>query len=200
MFVQVIHGKVTDAEAVRKQMTKWEQDVKPGAEGFLGSTGGVTDDGQAVIAARFESEQAAQRNSSRPEQDEWWRETSQYFDGEPTFHDYANVRLGRGGGSDDAGFVQVMHGKVNDVDKAQELSDQMDDFMPDLRPDVIGSVDAWKENGGFTSIIYFTSEAEARENEKKEMPPEVQEQMNQWTEITEEIQFFDLKEPSFVSA
>ena len=199
MFVQVIHGKVKDGESMLKQTAKWEQDVKPGAEGFLGSTGGLTDDGQFVIAARFESEDAARRNSNRPEQDEWWRETAQLFDGEPAFHDYTNVRLGKDGGSDDAGFVQVMHGKVNDVNKAQELSDQMDDVMPNLRPDVIGSLDAWKENGGFTSVIYFTSEAEARENENKEMPPEVQEQMKQWTEINEEIQFFDLKEPWFVS-
>ncbi|MDQ4094685.1 MAG: hypothetical protein M3174_00545 [Actinomycetota bacterium] len=199
MFVQVFHGKVNDREAMRKQFEMWAQNVKPGAIGYLGSTGGVTEDGEFVAAARFESEEAARRNSERPEQDEWWRETAQLFEGEPKFHDYTNVRLGKDGGSDDAGFVQVMHGKVNDVDKAQELSDRMDEFMPDLRPDVIGSVDAWKDNGGFTSFIYFTSEAEARENEKKEMPAEVQEQMNQWTEITEEIQFFDLKDPWFSS-
>jgi hypothetical protein len=168
--------------------------------GYLGSTAGTTDDGQLVVVARFESEESAQKNSGRPEQSEWWSETAQFFDGDPAFHDYTQTRLSRGGGSDDAGFVQVMHGKVNDQKKAQELADKMDDFMPDLRPDVIGSVDCWKDNGGFTTVIYFTSEAEAREGEKKEMPAEAQEQMAQWQEITEEIQFFDLKEPRFISA
>lgn len=199
MFVQFIHGKVKDAEGIRKQMDKWEQNVKPGAIGFLGSTAGVTEDGQMVMAARFESEEAAQKNSSRPEQDEWWSETAPLFDGDPAFHDYTETRLSRGGGSDDAGFVQVMHGKVNNPQKAKEMAEDMEDQVANTRPDVIGSVDCWKDNGGFTTLIYFTSEAEARENESKEMPAEAQEQMAEWQAITEKIEYYDLKEPRFIS-
>lgn len=199
MFVQVIHGKVKDAEAMLKQLDKWEQDVKPGAEGFLGSTGGVTGDGEFLVAARFESEEAGQKNSSRSEQGEWWSETSQLFDGEPVFHDYTETKVSAGGGSDDAGFVQVIHGKVSDVKRSQELADQMDRELPNHRPDVIGSVDCWKDNGGFTTVIYFTSEAEAREGEKKEMPEDLKPAMEEMMSLSEEVQFFDLKEPRFVS-
>ena len=38
MFVQVIQGKAKDAAGVRKQMERWEQELKPGEVGYLGST------------------------------------------------------------------------------------------------------------------------------------------------------------------
>ena len=38
-----------------------------------------------MLRARFESEEAAQANSDRPEQGAWWAETAKVFDGEATF-------------------------------------------------------------------------------------------------------------------
>ena len=72
MFVQVIQGKVSDAAQVRAHLDKWVAEVAPGAIGWLGSTGGVTEDGNLIALVRFESEEAAQQNSDRPEQGEWW--------------------------------------------------------------------------------------------------------------------------------
>ena len=69
MFVQVIEGRVQDAAALRAAIDDWFQQVAPGATGWLGSTGGVTEDGRAIALVRFESEQAARENSDRPEQD-----------------------------------------------------------------------------------------------------------------------------------
>ena len=66
MFVQVIQGKVSDAAAVRARMDTWMKELAAGADGWLGSTAGVTDDGDFVALARFESEEAARRNSDRP--------------------------------------------------------------------------------------------------------------------------------------
>ena len=85
MFVQVIEGRVQDAAALRAAIDDWFKQVSPGAIGWLGSTGGVTEDGRAIALVRFESEDAARANSGRPEQDEWWANTSKLFDGEPTF-------------------------------------------------------------------------------------------------------------------
>ena len=45
MFIQVIQGKVADAEGLRTCLDRWLTDLQPGATGWLGSTGGVTDDG-----------------------------------------------------------------------------------------------------------------------------------------------------------
>ena len=39
-------------------------------------------------------------------------------------------------------------------------------LLAELRPDLIGGLDAYQPDGSFTSVAYFTSEAEARKNEK----------------------------------
>ena len=93
MFVQVIQGHVSDAAQVRAQLDKWVAEVAPGAMGWLGSTSGVTEDGQVVALARFESEEAAQQNSERPEQTAWWEEMAALFTDEPVFHNSTSVEV-----------------------------------------------------------------------------------------------------------
>ena len=110
MFVQVITGKVTDAAAVRTALDRWLEELAPGATGWLGSTAGVTADGRLVALARFESEEAARRNSDRPEQGQWWAETAKLLDGEATFRDSTSVMPDVRGDPDQAEFVQVMQG------------------------------------------------------------------------------------------
>src|SRR5688572_8413860 len=128
MFVQVVRAKVKDAEAFRSQIDTWQRELKPGAKGYLGSTGGVADDGTSVAIIRFESEEAARANSDRPEQSAWFSETSKLFDGAPTFYDCNDVQLFRGGGSDEAGFVQVMVYKPKDLDAVRKMNEKMADF------------------------------------------------------------------------
>jgi len=199
MFVQVIQGKAKDPAGLKKQWERWDQEVRPQSAGFLGGTAGVTADGEFIALARFENEEAARANSDSPEQGAWWEETSQYLE-DPMFHDCREVNLSSGGGSDDAGFVQVMQGKTTDVDKARELDAQMEERMKNLRPDVLGSVTAvHPENGRYTTAIYFTSEAEARAKEKEmESSEEFREFMNEWQAIADgEPKFYDLTEPWF---
>ena len=83
MFVQVIQGQVSDPEQARAALDRWARELAPGAGGWLGSTAGVTEDGRFIALARFESEEAARRNSDRPEQDRWWAETARLFTGRP---------------------------------------------------------------------------------------------------------------------
>ena len=54
MFVQVIKGTTNDPAALRSRSDRWRDEVRPGATGFLGSTGGVTDDGTFILFARFD--------------------------------------------------------------------------------------------------------------------------------------------------
>lgn len=197
MFAQVIQGRATDPAGLRKQWERWIDDVKPNAEGFLGSTAGVTSGGEFIAVARFESEDAARANSNRPEQGAWWEETSQYI-ADAMFHDCTEVDVFGGGGSDDAGFVQVIQGKTKDVEKSRALDARMEPAMRDRRPDVIGGVNAWHpENGRFTSVIYFTSEAEARAKEKEMNESEdVAEFMREMQELSDgEPKFLDITEP-----
>ena len=107
MFVQVIEGKVSDKAGLRRQMDRWEAELRPGAIGFLGSTGGVTDEGVGFAIARFASADAA-GNSERPEQGQWWSETEKCYEGPVSFTDSEDVEEFLSGGSNDAGFVQVM--------------------------------------------------------------------------------------------
>src|SRR6478752_1954180 len=171
MFAQIIRGKVSDPDAVRPVVERWMKELGPNATGWLGSTSGVTEDGQLFVLVRFESEEAARANSDKPEQGKWWAEMEKLFDGEATFQDSNDVQVDTSGDPDAAGFVQVMSGQVTDPVRAKQLmADQPD--MRALRPDILGSVSVGGEDGKWTMVIYFTSEAEAREGEAKQMPPE----------------------------
>jgi hypothetical protein len=200
MFVQVIQGRVADAEAMRRALDRWAAELAPGAVGWLGSTAGVTDDGRFIALVRFESAQAAQRNSERPEQDQWWAETSKLFDGEAAFRDSTDVTVDAVGDPDRAGFVQVMQGRGSDPERARELMSQDSDKWADFRPDVIGSVAAGHDGGAYTMAMYFTSEAEAREGERKELPPELAAQMEEMNKMSiGEPEFFDIRRPWLLS-
>ena len=196
VFVQVIRGQVADPAKLRAALDQWGQELAPGATGWLGSTAGVTEDGRFIALARFASEEAARRNSQRPEQDRWWAETSRLFSGEASFRDSSDVTVDLAGDPDQAGFVQVMQGRGTDPDRARELMAQDSSAWADFRPDVIGSVAVGHEGGAYTMAMYFTSEAEAREGERKQPPPELQAQMEEMAALSVgEPEFFDLKEP-----
>jgi hypothetical protein len=181
---------------------RWMRDCAPGSIGWLGSTTGVTDDGMVIALARFESADAAARNGARPEQGRWWQETEKLFDGEVTFRDSEEVDLDLVGDPDQAGFVQVMQGQVSDPARAKELMSGFSlEQMKEARPDILGSVMIAQDQGRWTQIVYFTSEAEARQGEQRDMPPEMQAAMAELGELSVgETEYFDLRNPMLVTA
>jgi hypothetical protein len=196
MFVQVIRGQVTDREQVHAALDRWSEQLAGGALGWLGSTAGVTQDGRFVALARFESEEAARRNSARPEQDQWWMQTAKLFTGEVTFRDSSDVTVDVHGDPGEAGFVQVMQGRGSDPERARELMAQNPDDWAAFRPDVIGSVTVGHEGGAYTLSFYFTSEQAAREGEGKEPPPQLKAQMEELNQLNVgEPEFLDLRHP-----
>jgi hypothetical protein len=200
MFAQVIQGRTKDAVALWNQVEEWDRTLKPGAKGFLGSTGGVSEDGEVLVVARFESEDAARSNSDRPEQSEWWAETEKTFDGEVRFYDSTDVEISWGGGSDDAGFVQVIQGRLpsrEHRERWKQAEAEAEQWMRENRPDVIGSVTMWQDTD-FTQLVYFSSEEEARIGEQK-APPEGAEAGEDWRSQVEDMKFIDLKRPYFSS-
>lgn len=167
MFIQVIAGKVMDADLLRRQAQRWQEEIRPGAVGYLGYTGGITPDGRTISLVRFESAEAAAANSERAEQSSWWNEMAKAFDGEPTFHDCHEVDMIFGGGSDDAGFVQVIDGRAKDQAAMRSQVGEMETSLRQERPDILGITMAWHgDGGGFTQAAYFRSEEEARRMEQ----------------------------------
>lgn len=195
MFAQIIRAKVSDPGAVRPVVDRWMKELGPNATGWLGSTGGVTEDGQLFVLVRFESEEAARANSDKPEQGKWWAEMEELFDGDATFQDSNDVQVDTSGDPDAAGFVQVMSGQVTDPERVKQLmADQPD--MRALRPDILGSVTVNHDEGKWTMVIYFKSEAEAREGEAKEMPPEALKAMEEMQSLSiGQPDYLDLKAP-----
>jgi len=196
MFVQVIKGKVSDTSGLHRQLDRWEAEFRPGAAGFLGSTGGVTDDGVGFAIARFESAAAAQANSERPEQGAWWSETEKCFDGPVSFTDSDDVQEFLAGGSNDAGFVQVMKSAATPGRKIlQDLDNGFEKYASTWRPDVIGGLRIWTGATSTVEVNYFTSEAAARENEKKEPPAELSELFAKYSDVIANTDFIDLRDP-----
>ncbi|MCA1694433.1 MAG: hypothetical protein LC749_06755 [Actinobacteria bacterium] len=164
--------------------------------GWLGSTSGVTAEGDVVALARFESEEAARQNSDRPEQAAWWEKMAELFIDEPVFHNSTSVEVDMPGDPSRAGFVQIMQGRTSDPDRARELMANNPIDRATFRPDILGSVSIGHDDDVWTMAIYFTSEEAAREGEQKEPPAEMQEMMQELNALSiGEPHFFDLKDP-----
>jgi hypothetical protein len=200
MFIQVIQGKVRDEAGLRRNMQRWQTDLQPGAKGYLGTTSGTSDDGTFIALARFESAEAARRNSDRPEQGQWWAETEKCFDGEVTFLDCPDVMQWLDGGSDDAAFVQIMEGHSRDRKRMHELMNQYGDRIHEMRPEIIGATLSSFGDDGYVEAVYFRSESEAREHEKLDVPDDLRSIFEEENELMGDVSYFDLHQPMLVSA
>ncbi len=199
MFIQIIQGRCRDADRLHQQIDQWRETLGQSAPGWLGGTYGITDDDEFVGIVRFESREAAEENSARPEQAEWWQATATCFDGEVTFHDCDNAMQFLGGGSDDAGFVQIIQGRVTDPERFRHFMEQPMDALRDARPEIIGGTIAMEPDGWFTQTVAFRTEAEAREGEHKEMPAQYREQFEEEMSQVQDVRYLDLHQPWFSS-
>jgi hypothetical protein len=195
MYVQIIEGQTSDPGAMKALLDRWIDELRPGATGYLGTTAGVTDDGRAIAVVRFESEAAAMANSERPEQGAWWSEMEKCYDGDVSFTGSDDVDTMLAGGSDDAGFVQVMKSANVDRSRLAGVDEAFESAAPTYRPEIIGGVRIWTDGASVYDLTYFTSEAEAREGESKEPPPELAEFLDDFQSIMASTEFFDLRDP-----
>ena len=195
MFIQVIRGRVSDAGAARERLETWHRDLGMRANGWLGTTSGVTAEGEFVAVVRFEDAGAAARNSDRPEQGEWWAQTEKIFDGDARFFDYPNASLFLGGGSDDARFVQVIQGVYNG-EGSPAAAAGFEEELSVIRSDVVGGTYAWDDDNHFTQTVYFTSEEAAREGEAAMGRDEsLAGQMEEWMAQVTGTEYLDLTDP-----
>ena len=166
MFIQVFQGKLRDADLWSRQVEKWRREIKPKTTGFIGFTSGVTAEGYVITVVRFRSEEAAKVDNDLPKQGAWFEQASKAFDGEVVFHDCREVDVLLDGGSNSAGFVQIIQGRAKDQKQMRGQAKETETELRQIRSDLIGATVAWHGDGGFTQAAYFTSEQEARQNEQ----------------------------------
>jgi hypothetical protein len=195
MFIQILQGRCTDEARLHQLADQWVEKLAPGAPGWLGGTYGSTDDGLFLGIIRFDSRESAMANSQRAEQGAWWAEMEKCFDGPVEFHDCDDVTLMLGGGSDDAGFVQVIQGKVDDPARLKAAMADTD-ALHEARPEILGATLAIDADGTFTETVAFTDEASARRGEQLDMPDDVREM---WETSVHDTTYADLHHPWFSS-
>ncbi|QNN53773.1 hypothetical protein [Nocardioides mesophilus] len=201
MFIQVIQGKCSRQDEMRALADRWSTEMAPHAIGWLGGTYGFTDDGDMIAVVRFESLEAAQANAARPEQQAWWAQMEQLFDSPPEFHDSDRVLMMMDGGSDEAGFVQVIRGRLRDPDALEAGLHDMETMLHEARPEILGATFAIEPDGSFIETVAFTDEAAAREGEAKAAPDTgaAAEAMRSWEQMVSDMQFMDLHHPWFAT-
>ena len=198
MFGQVIQGHTSDPTGVRQAMGRWVR--SPGAAGWVGITAGVTDDGEFIAVLQFDSEDAARANSDGREQDRRWADICAALDGEVTVRNGMRTEVFLAGDLGQAGFVQVVQGRVSDVDRARERMHALQEALKVHLPGLLGSVTVELGAGRFTRALYFSTEDEARAGERQ-MPPEMRARDQEARHlVVGPLEFLDLREPWLYAA
>jgi hypothetical protein len=200
MFIRVIQGRATNPPGIRRDLGRWERQLAADADGWLGSTTGITEDGWSIAVVRFASEAQARRNSGRPEQREWWRDASQHL-ARIAVHDASRVHTYGNGGADEAGFVQVLQGYSDDIERMASLGRDQEEALARRAPQILGMTLAEHADwpGDFTQIVYFTSEQDARRFEQ-EPPAEADEPaLKELRSLVTTSRCFDLRDPQMLS-
>jgi hypothetical protein len=195
VFIQVIQGKTSKRDEMRALAEAWRNEGGGGAVGYLGGTHGVTDDGDYLGIIRFTSREDAMANSARPETSAFAEKMGALMDGPVQFHDCGDVTEFLDGGSDDAGFVQVISGHLDDPTRAKEMLADTGDLR-EMRPEIIGGTFAISDEGTYFQTVYFTDEASARKGEQTEPPEDVRAELES---MMAGATFYDLHKPWFSS-
>jgi hypothetical protein len=200
MFIQVIQGRATNPPGIRRDLGRWQRQLATDADGWLGTTTGITEDGWSITAVRFASEAQARHNRDRPEQREWWRDASQHL-ARVVVHDAPKVHTYRDGGSDQAGFVQVIQGHTEDMERMASLGRDQEEILVRDAPYVLGMTVAEHADrpGDFTQIMYFTSEQDARHLEQERSAEADEPARRELLDLMTNLRSFDLRDPQLLS-
>lgn len=196
MFIQMVQGRCSREDEMRALVDDWSATMAD-RPGWLGGTYGFTDDGRFLGVVRFESSQSCRESASEPGADLWWAAAESLCDGPCEVHESEDVTMMLEGGSDDAGFVQIMTGRVGDADRLRHLvSDEMSSMLHQARPEILGATMAIEAGGHFVETIAFTDEESARRGEQLDMPADVREEL---TSAMADVAYADLHHPWFAS-
>jgi hypothetical protein len=200
MFIRVIQGRATNPPGIRRDLGRWQRLLAADADGWLGSTAGITEDGWSITVVHFASAAHARRNSDRPEQREWWSDASQHL-ARVAVHDAPKVHIYRDGGAEEAGFVQVIQGHSDDLERMASLARDEDEVLAREAPHILGVTVAEHADrpGDFTQIVYFTSEQDARSFDQDPPVEEDEPVQEERRRLLTNLRSFDLRDPQMLS-
>jgi hypothetical protein len=196
VFIQVMQGRTSQRDQLQALAEAWRDEGGVGAVGYLGGTFGVTDGGDFLGVVRFTSREDAMANSARPETGAFAARMATLMEGPVEFHDCGDVTTFLDGGSDQAGFVQVIRGRTSEPERAKAMLDNTGELRA-MRPEIIGGTLALEPDGTFFETVYFTDEDRARKGEQLEPPAEVRTELET---VMAGATFYDLTKPWFTSA
>ena len=134
VFVQLIQGKTSDKEGLHRQLEAWMSKLRPDADGYLGTTGGVTDDGDVFIYGHVSSprRRGAPTATGRSRAPGGQRPNGT-SDGPVSFVDSADVDV-QVEPSNDSGFVQVIQSTARDRSRIEEINATVGPAMTESSP------------------------------------------------------------------
>ena len=185
MFVHVVRAPAADPGPLLEQVARLPAMLGTEAAGFLGLTAGISDEGDFVAVARFAS----------PGGDAWWAALEPWLAGPPTVRASSEVELLLGGGSDEAGFIEVIEGHATDRHRFMVLERQLEQRFAAERPDFLGSQIIWWADGSWLEVAYFTSEDDLRAADARGLSPEVEELVSAWEGVARPSAQLDLADP-----
>jgi hypothetical protein len=200
MFIQIIQGRATNPPGIRRDLGRWQRQLAADADGWLGSTAGITDDGWSITVVRFASQAQACRNRARPEQRAWWRDAAQHL-ARVVVHDAAKVHTFGPGGADRAGFVQVTQGHRDELEGMAAPGRDQEEVLAREAPHILGMTVAEHADrpGDFTQLVYFTCEQDARRFDPGP-PVEAEEPaQEERRRLITDLRCFDLRDPQLLS-
>jgi hypothetical protein len=199
MFIRVIKGRATNPPGIRRDLGRWQRQLAADADGWLGSTAGITPDGWSMSVIRFASADHARRNGERPEQREWWRDASQHL-ARVVSHDAPKVHTYRNGSTDEASFVQVIQGHSDNLERMAALGRDQEEVLAREAPRLLGMTVAEHTGrpGDFTQILYFTSEQDARRLAQEAPGAADEPVLEQLRSLMTTSRCFDLRDPQLL--
>ncbi len=197
MFIQMVQGACARPSELHRLVDDWCADMAA-QPGWLGGTYGFDDTGHFYGVVRFDSEEACRACAERTTAAWWWAAAAALFEDAPEIRESGDVTILMDGGSDDAGFVQIIRGRVKDPGVMRQMMTGAEtvNMLHAARPEIIGGTMVIEADGSFIETISFTDERAARLGETVAMPASLQQEFES---AMDEMSFVDLHRPWFGS-
>ncbi len=186
-FAHLIEGYVDDQETAFADWRDWCASLPN--SGQIDHTIGASDDGRMVVFIFGNSATAPslglkdERTKQRP---------FSHFKEPAILYESERVDASLFGPWEDAGCVQLIHGRARHIDRLETLTQKMREEVRETCPDVLGHVMIHYEDNRFTEAIYFTSEEDALSAERNRSA-RLGALSRQWEELVDDLSFVGIE-------